>query len=71
MRRENAGIRPLFPLIEACLGLRLISQEMMDYPAVVSLENCACDLVAIDNVRSHTALVVGLLALTTDSDLRT
>ena len=50
VRRENAGCRPIFVLIEMCMKLDAIPQEVMDHPALLSLTNDACDLVSIDNV---------------------
>ena len=50
VRRENAGIRPSFVLIEACMKLDSIPQEIMDHEALKSLTNDACDLISIDNV---------------------
>ena len=50
VRRENAGIRPSFVLIEACMKLDSIPQEVMDHEALKSLTNDACDLISIDNV---------------------
>ena len=49
-RRENAGCRPIFILIEACMKLDSIAEEVTNHPALLSLMNDACDLVAIDNV---------------------
>ena len=50
LRRENAGIRPIHALIEVCMESQGIPKEVMNHPALVSLSNDACDLVAIDNV---------------------
>ena len=49
-RRDNIGTRPSFAFMEICLGLN-IPHEVMEHPALVTLERCATDLVLLGNVR--------------------